>query len=98
VACDTPEGVKKSLVQEQILNLKCPDLNSAYKYLRTHILVRDVNLYGDEIHLVVESAAAAVPELRESLAAARIAVDSLEQIQPSIEDVFVSLSKSSNSG
>jgi len=98
VAFDTPEGVKKSLVHEQILNLKCPDLNSAYKYLRTHALVKDVNLYGDEIHLVVESAAAAIPELKKSLAAGRLAVDSLEQIQPSIEDVFVSLSKTSSSG
>ena len=98
VACDTPEGVKQGLMHEQILSLKCPDLNSAYKYLRTHSLVIDVNLYGDEIHLVVENAAAAIPELKKSLAAAHHAVETLEQIQPSIEDVFVSLSKTTSNG
>jgi ABC-2 type transport system ATP-binding protein len=98
VACDTPEGVKQGLMREQILSLKCPDLNSAYKYLRTHSLVKDVNLYGDEIHLVVENAAAAIPELKKSLAAAHHTVETLEQIQPSIEDVFVSLSKTTSNG
>jgi ABC-2 type transport system ATP-binding protein len=98
VACDTPEGVKQGLMHEQILSLKCPDLNSAYKYLRTHSLVIDVNLYGDEIHLVVENAAAAIPELKKYLAAAHHTVETLEQIQPSIEDVFVSLSKTTSNG
>jgi ABC-2 type transport system ATP-binding protein len=98
VACDTPDGIKQSLVNEEILNLKSSDLNSAYKFLRTHELVKDVNLYGDEMHLVVESAAAAIPELTKALAAARLQVNALEQIQPSIEDVFVSLSKKGSTG
>ena len=98
VACDTPDGIKQSLVNEEILNLKCSDLNSAYKFLRTHELVRDVNLYGDEMHLVVENAAAAIPELMKALAAARMPVNTLEKIQPSIEDVFVSLSKKGSTG
>jgi ABC-2 type transport system ATP-binding protein len=98
VACDTPDGIKQSLVNEEILNLKCADLNSAYKFLRTHELVRDVNLYGDEMHLVVENAAAAMPELMKALAAARMPVNTLEKIQPSIEDVFVSLSKKGSTG
>jgi ABC-2 type transport system ATP-binding protein len=98
VACDTPDGIKQSLVNEEILNLKSSDLNSAYKFLRTHELVRDVNLYGDEMHLVVENAAAAMPELMKALAAARMPVNTLEKIQPSIEDVFVSLSKKGSTG
>jgi ABC-2 type transport system ATP-binding protein len=98
VACDTPDGIKQSLVNEEILNLKCADLNSAYKFLRTHELVKDVNLYGDEMHLVVENAAAAMPELMKALAAARMPVNTLEKIQPSIEDVFVSLSKKGSTG
>jgi ABC-2 type transport system ATP-binding protein len=98
VACNTPDGVKQSLVSEEILNLKSANLNSAYKFLRTHELVRDVNLYGDEMHLVVENAATAIPELKKALIAARLQVNALEQIQPSIEDVFVSLSKKSSTG
>ncbi len=98
VACDTPDGIKQSLVHEEILNLKCSDLSGAYKLLRTHELVRDVNLYGDEIHLVVDDAETSSSELRKILSAAKIPVISLEKIAPSIEDVFVSLSKQSSNG
>ncbi|MCX5895835.1 MAG: ABC transporter ATP-binding protein [Proteobacteria bacterium] len=98
VACDTPEGVKKSLVDEHILSLKCSDLNHAYKFLRTHELIKDVNLYGDEIHLVVANAREAIPLLRAALGSEQLSVDSLKQIQPSIEDVFVALSKKSSNG
>lgn len=98
VACNTPEGVKQSLIYEQILSLKCTEMNQAYKFLRSLAIVKDVNLYGDAIHLVVENAQKAIPLLQNSLGSSGIKVQSLEHIQPSIEDVFVALSKKTGNG
>jgi ABC-2 type transport system ATP-binding protein len=98
VACNTPEGVKNSLIDEQILSLRCSEMNRAYKFLKTLEIVKDVNLYGDEIHLVVEDTQKAIPFLQDALESSKINVEGIEHIQPSIEDVFVTLSKKSNNG
>jgi ABC-2 type transport system ATP-binding protein len=98
VACNTPEGIKQSLVDEHILSLKCSDMNNAYKFLRTFDLVKDVNLYGDQIHLVVLNAQEAIPVILKELSSQQLTVDTLEEIPPSIEDVFVALSKKGTEG
>jgi hypothetical protein len=58
----------------------------------------DVNLYGDNIHVTVHDAGSVIPHIETVLAEERIGVNELQQIRPSIEDVFVSLSKRSGDG
>ncbi|MCX8043826.1 MAG: ABC transporter ATP-binding protein [Desulfobacterota bacterium] len=99
VACSTPEGVKSSYVNRYILNLKCRPIDRAYALLKHDMtLVRDVNFYGDELHIVVDDAQTALPAIHRVLADAGIAVTLLEQIQPSIEDVFVALAQEKKNG
>jgi ABC-2 type transport system ATP-binding protein len=99
VACSTPEGVKKSFISQHILSLKCAPIDRAYKLLKHgSAIVRDVNFYGDELHIVVDDAAAAIPAMQQALADARIKVTLLKRIQPSIEDVFVSLAQENKNG
>jgi len=93
VACSTPEGMKKEYISQQLLNLKCTPIDKAYKLLKGSAALIDVNFYGDELHISVDNAAQAVPELAGLLARAGVQVTLLEQIQPSIEDVFVSLAE-----
>ncbi len=95
VACSTPMGIKEGFLKDHIISLKCSDINQAYKILKSTGRVKDVNLYGDAIHIVVEDAAAITPYLQQQLAAADIEVVELKRINPSIEDVFVALSKGS---
>lgn len=98
VACSTPEGVKKEFISRHILNLKCTPIDRAYKMLKTSEAVVDVNFYGDELHIVVNDARQAIPALHKILGDSEISVSLLEQIQPSIEDVFVSLAQENTNG
>lgn len=96
VACSTPEGLKQDYITRQLLNLKCTPIDKAYKLLKTCRLIYDVNFYGDELHISVDSAEQAMPELAGLLAQHDITVTVIEEIQPSIEDVFVSLAEEKN--
>lgn len=98
VACDTPDGIKKGYIKDDIINLECSNINLAYKLLKSAPEIKDANLYGEEIHITVEDARPAIPFIRSMLTKENIEITELEQIQPSIEDVFVSLSKGNNSG
>jgi ABC-2 type transport system ATP-binding protein len=46
-------------------------------------------LVGDGVHLVVDDAARRIPELRAALQAAGLSCDRLEEVAPTIEDLFV---------
>ena len=96
VACSTPEGLKKDYITRQLLNLKCSPIDRAYKLLKTSQLIYDVNFYGDELHISVDNAGEAMPELARLLTQQDITVSLIEQIQPSIEDVFVALAEEKN--
>jgi len=96
VACSTPEGLKKDYITRQLLNLKCSPIDKAYKLLKTSRLIYDVNFYGDELHISVDNAGEAMPELARLLTQQDITVTLIEEIQPSIEDVFVALAEEKN--
>ncbi len=96
VACSTPEGLKKDYITRQLLNLKCSPIDKAYKLLKTSRLIYDVNFYGDELHISVDNAGEAMPELARLLMQQDITVTLIEEIQPSIEDVFVALAEEKN--
>jgi ABC-2 type transport system ATP-binding protein len=51
----------------------------------------DAAVFGKALHLVVEDAAVAAPQIKSYLAEHGVAVSRMEQIRPSLEDVFVSL-------
>ena len=46
-------------------------------------------LTGDGLHVVVDSAARRIPEYEARLRRAHIPFDTLQQVAPSIEDLFV---------
>jgi len=98
VACSTPEGLKRDYITQQLLNLKCTPIDKAYKLLKASDAIIDVNFYGDELHISVHDAAQAMPALARILAQENIQVSLLEEIQPSIEDVFVSLAQENKNG
>jgi ABC-2 type transport system ATP-binding protein len=53
--------------------------------------VRDVAVFGGGLHVTVDDPAATGARIQDRLAAKGIAVMRLEQIQPSMEDVFVAM-------
>jgi ABC-2 type transport system ATP-binding protein len=60
--------------------------------------VIDAAVFGNALHLVVRDATAAVPQVKKYLSDHSITVGHIGKIRPSLEDVFVSLTTTSDSG
>jgi ABC-2 type transport system ATP-binding protein len=93
VAYDTPQGVKDNFNLYQILKLHCENINEVFKILQRHQLVKDLTIYGDALHLAVDKADEAIPIISDFLKEHSVVMHEIDTISPSIEDVFVALSK-----
>ncbi len=87
--CDHPDELKKRF-SGAVLVIRARELESVRAALAAAPMVSDTLLAGDRVHVFVDDADRRVPELRSYLDAKRIAYDSVEQVSPSIEDLFVS--------
>jgi ABC-2 type transport system ATP-binding protein len=75
----------------ELLLVECEPLGDAVEALQKAPGVMDAAVFGNALHLVVEDAAAAAPQLESYLADRGVTVSRMEKIRPSLEDVFVSL-------
>ena len=69
------------------------ELQTATKRIKPFLqgLVLDLNAFGGNFHLAVDNAAEKMPLIRQRLVQAGVEVQSLRQIQPTLEDIFVAL-------
>jgi ABC-2 type transport system ATP-binding protein len=93
VALGTPAALKATRMEAQVLSLSGPDLYGIYRVLKGTDLVLDVNLYGNDLHAVVADAAEALPRIEARVKQAGLPLSSAQTIPPSIEDVFVRLTR-----
>ena len=91
VALDTPEGLKRTWVPEQVLVARGKGLGAAAVALRGHPGVREVIPFGAGLHLRVTPGAVTPEAARRVLAAAGGAEVSVEPTEPSLEDVFLAV-------
>ena len=80
-------GLRGCLVE---VTVEPRDLLDALETLQSHSPARDAALFGASLHVTLHSAEA-IPAVRASLEGRGIAVQSMQAILPSLEDVFVSL-------
>jgi ABC-2 type transport system ATP-binding protein len=91
VALGSPEELKANFGTGHLLMLESSNLLGAMTALQKRPEILDVAVFGSGLHVKVENAANAEKQIRDTLAAASIRVDTLEPIPPSMEDVFVSV-------
>jgi len=91
IALGSPDELKMSLGVGHLLNLECSDLLGSMTALEKKPGILDIAVFGGGLHVKVEDAAHAIPEIWATLQAAGIKVTALDSIIPSMEDVFVSL-------
>lgn len=91
VTLGTPTELKRDSMKGDLLLVECDSLGRAVEALQSAPGVLDAAVFGSALHLVVAGAAEASPRIRSYLAERGIAVRRIEQIRPSLEDVFVSL-------
>jgi drug efflux transport system ATP-binding protein len=98
VALGTPSELKHKSMKGELLLVECDPLGPAVEALQSAPMVMDAAVFGNALHLVVEQAEAATPEVKKYLGDRGVAVRRIEEIRPSLEDVFVSLTTEPRNG
>jgi len=88
--CETPARIRARL-QGEVLHLRTPDWRAARRLLEAAPGVHQVQTYGEALHLVVDSAAQRLPEIRARLEADGLQVVELRQAPARMEEAFISL-------
>ena len=91
VATGTPTELKTEHMKGQLVLVECDPLGPGLEALESAPGVMDAAVFGNSLHAVVADAQAAMPGIRAALEARQVHISRLEQISPSLEDVFVSL-------
>jgi len=91
MASGTPRELQR-LVHGIVLELQVQPLHAAQELLNAMPGVREVQVFGDRLHVVAD---AALPEaeLRERLGRAGVTLSSARLVQPTMEDVFMYLQR-----
>jgi len=90
LACGTPDEVKR-LMRGTILEVRAALPRRAAAVLREQMPGHSVGLFGDRVHVVSTQPDETVREARSALAAAGLVIDDVRPVEPSLEDVFVSV-------
>jgi ABC-2 type transport system ATP-binding protein len=91
VALGAPSELKRASMKGELLLVECQPLGGAVEALQSAPLVMDAAVFGNALHLVVADGAALAAPIRNYLSQRGISVSRIEQIRPTLEDVFVSL-------
>jgi ABC-2 type transport system ATP-binding protein len=86
--CETPAKLKTHL-KGAVLSVISPEPRRLRAELDGADGVLNALLVGDGMHLVVDDAARRIPELRTKLQKAGLPFDRLEEVAPTIEDLFI---------
>jgi ABC-2 type transport system ATP-binding protein len=91
IALGAPAELKKGLTEHGLLRLESPDPLDAMRALEGADGVFDVAVFGSGLHVTVDDAVRGGARIRAALEAKGIRVNRLEEIEPTMEDVFVAL-------
>jgi len=86
--CDTPENLKTRLGKD-VLSVTSAEPRQLRGALEGAEGISSLVLTGEGVHLVVDDAARRVPEFESRLKNAHIHYDAMQQVPPTIEDLFV---------
>ena len=90
LACDTPTNLKK-LMRGVILEIRTVDPRHTARLLRNRFPEASVGLFGDRIHLVTDDPDTGETTVTPLMKSEGIELRGIRQIEPSLEDVFVSV-------
>jgi len=86
----TPDEVK-AMMPGALLEVRTAAPRRTARLLRAHLAGASVGLFGDRVHVAVRDTAAAESAIRRLVAAAGFESLAIRPIEPSLEDVFVSV-------
>ena len=90
LACDAPDRLR-TLMRGTILEVRSDGNRKAARLLRAQLPEASVGLFGDRVHVVTDNPAATALAIEAILAREDLPLQSLRVVEPSLEDVFVSV-------
>jgi ABC-2 type transport system ATP-binding protein len=93
IALGTPSELK-GLHHGDLLEIECEPLMEGLEILEKFGLAQDVALFGATLHLTVDDSQKAIPIIENHLKDKGIRILRIEKIDPTLEDIFVSLIES----
>ena len=96
IAVDTPAAVKR-LMRGTVVEIVCPEIRRAFGILKALSGIREVQLFGDRLNVVVDRPDDEVPRIEAALAGEGIPVVAERRLSPSLENVFISITESASS-
>jgi len=86
--CDTPANLKTKLGKD-VLSVTSAEPRRLRSQLEHAEGISSLVLTGDGLHVVVDDAARRIPEFEARLKSANVPFDAMQQVAPTIEDLFV---------
>jgi ABC-2 type transport system ATP-binding protein len=93
VALGAPRELKRHWMPDAVLELDCANVMTAADLLADQNVFEEITVYGDTLRLVTKDPEAGRRRVREVLGKAGIEARALETVSPTLEDVFVTLTK-----
>ena len=90
LACDRPDRLR-GLMQGAILEIHTDNARKTALLLRERVPGASVGLFGDRLHLVTDDPGRGTEMVTEIMKEAGMGLRGIRQIEPSLEDVFVSV-------
>jgi ABC-2 type transport system ATP-binding protein len=90
LAVGTPDEVKK-LMRGTIVEIRSSEPRKAAVLLREQLPAGSVGLFGDRVHVVTDDPAGATTRAEKTLTQAGLELRAIRPIEPTLEDVFVSV-------
>ncbi len=90
IACDTPDKLR-GLMQGVILEIRTSNARKAARLLRERLPGTSIGLFGDRVHLVTDKPENATTMTADYLKDSGIELHAIRRVEPSLEDVFVSV-------
>ena len=93
IALGTPDELKESY-GDDLLEVECEPLMEGLEILSKMSVFHEVALFGSSLHISLSDSKTTILDIQKRLIQRNVKVKRIEKIQPSLEDVFVSLIES----
>jgi ABC-2 type transport system ATP-binding protein len=91
IAMGAPAALKAEKMREDVIEVMCASPQDAMGFVEKLPAVKEAALFGRGLHIVSTAAKVAMPAIAVALRENNCFVERIEQIAPSMEDLFVSL-------
>jgi len=94
IASGSPESIKHETIQDRIIEIVSDQLEQAYTVLERlkeekALPLQEVSIYGATIHTAVPAGSRLIEEIHAALEENGLKVSTIHEIEPTLEDVFI---------